>query len=109
AGRIDGSIAVKLGQPLLARVEVAPRIRVLPADVVPIADVQRKRNDARGGARIEMREPAICGWTTGTALRGGKLDQGLGMSRAAGLTPGADRQSNCQCREHHADLRWLTG
>ena len=59
---IDERRALQLREPALALRELALRVRILPADVVPVIDVERERHDDFGTVPgAERREPAIGG------------------------------------------------
>jgi hypothetical protein len=82
-GRIDPAVQY-LGIPLLAFGKLGTAERILPTQVIPIVDMEGKREDAIAGALRFVREAGqqgVGGGTAGTAFGGEKLDQGewLGM------------------------------
>jgi len=80
ASSVRACVAARKNSPLAKR--------VLPADVIPIIDVERKRHHLVGPESLaeERREPVVC-WRTGVAaFRGIQLDQRGRVRPAVGRT-----------------------
>ena len=78
--RIDERHALQLGELALAQRELALGVGILPADVVPVVDMQRQRHHAARdlAAGRQARQPAVGRRAAAAALRGVELDQGGG-------------------------------
>src|SRR5207302_6920159 len=89
-------------------------VRILPADVVPVIDVQRQRHHALRHitASPQAGKPAVRRRAAAAALRGIELDQRYGALPAQGAAlprPGGVRhkeREQCGCDTHEPWSKW---
>src|SRR5207302_738325 len=102
-GRVDERRALQLRELSLPCRKLAFGVRILPADVVPVIDMQRQRHHALRhiAAGAQAREPTVRWRAAAAALRGIELDQRHGAlpAQSAALPRlGGVRQKGCEQR-----------
>ena len=95
---IDHGIAGGSHLFLLAGRKQGLGVGILPADVIPVVDVQRQRHHAAGpiGALARGTQPAVGGRATAAPFRRIEFQQGDAMFRAM-CRAGRCRRNGCRC------------
>ena len=81
--RVDGAVAAGVRVGALALAELRARQRILPAEIVPIVDRQRQRDDVVALGQTCPARASACR-AGGAALAGEQLDDGLARRRSSG-------------------------
>jgi hypothetical protein len=98
-GRVDGGGALLAGVVTLPIGEPCLGIRILPADGVPISDMQRQGHHLVQAESLALQslQPAIGGRATAAAFRSEQFQQGHGVFGASGFAGHGGARSHVRC------------